>query len=320
MLLSLALGVAVLVGLLVYGDLRGIASSLADFRWVYLPAILGLTLFNYAVRFVKWEYYVRLTGVKGLPLRDSLLIFLSGLAMTITPARAGEWMKSYLLRESRGVPMSRTAPIVMAERLTDGFAMVLLSVAGLLLFKQGWLFVVAATASGLAIVAAFQYRPFARWSVAAAGRMPLLRRYAGFMEEFYESAHVIFSPKPLAVAVALSFISWLGEGIAMYLVLLGLGAPNDWELVVQGVFIFSIATLAGVLFLLPGGLGAAEGGITGLSQALVGLSREGAATATLLIRVCTLWFGLAIGLVALLLFTRKLRAKAAEPAPAGETG
>ena len=309
-----------LAGLLVYGDLRGVASSLADFRWVYLPAILGLTLFNYAVRFIKWEYYVRLTGIKGLPLWDSLLIFFSGLAMTITPARVGEWVKSYLLRESHGVPIARSAPIVAAERVTDGFGMILLAMAGLFLFKEGWIFVVVVAVSGLALVAALQYRPFAGWSIALARRLPVLRRYTKFMEEFYGSAHVIFSPKPLAIAVALGFISWLGEGIAMYYVLLGLGAPNSWELVVEGAFILSIATLAGAVFLLPGGLGVAEGGIAGLSKVLVDLSDQAAATGTLIIRVCTLWFGVAMGLVALVLFTRKLRAKAAEPAPTGEVG
>ena len=154
-----------------------------------------------------------------------------------------------------------------------------------------------------------------------AGRLPFLRRHTGFLEQFYESAFIIFSPKPLAIAVALGFISWLGEGIALYLVFLGLGAPNSWELVVQGVFILSISTLAGAVFLMPGGLGVVEGGITGLSTVLVNLSREAASTATLIIRVCTLWFSVAIGLVALLILTRRLRrGRAGRAGVGGEPG
>ena len=53
---------------------------------------------NYVFRFIKWEYYLSLIGVKGLPWRDSALIFFSGLGMVITPGKVGEWIKSSPLR------------------------------------------------------------------------------------------------------------------------------------------------------------------------------------------------------------------------------
>lgn len=309
LLLSLGFGVAVVAALLLWGDFKGVASSLAHFRWVYMPAILSLTLFNYAIRFVKWHYYVRLTGVKDLRLWDSLLIFLAGLGMTITPGKVGEWMKSYFIRESHGVPMNRTAPIVIAERLTDAFGMIILAALGLLLLDQGWIFLLVVTIMGALIVAAFEYRPFGKWSIHVAGKVPLLHKHAASLEGFYDSAFVLFSPKPLVISILMGVVSWAGEGIALYYVFRGLGVPNSGELVVQGIFILSITTLAGAVFLLPGGLGVAEGGIAGLSRQLVGLSREGAATATLLIRIATLWFGVSIGVVAILVVTQRLKRK-----------
>ncbi len=306
-LLSLVFGVLVVAGLLVYGDLSGIVHSLATFRWVYLPAILGLTLFNYGLRFVKWEFYLGQIGVKGLHRWDSFLIFFAGLAMTITPGKVGEWLKSYLLKETSGTPIARSAPIVVAERFTDGYAMVLLSAGGLLLFKDGWQFVAVVTLVGLAVAFAFRSRPVAKVVLALADKLPGSHRFHDFLASFYESSRTLFSPKNLLLAVALGFVSWLGEGIAMYFVFRGLGEPGAWLLVVKSVFILSLATLAGAVLLLPGGLGVAEGGIMGLSQVLVGLTKEGAATATLLIRVCTLWFGVALGVVTLLVVTRRLR-------------
>ena len=129
-LLSLTFGIVVLAALFLYGDVTGIADSLADFRWTFLPAILGLTLFNYVVRYLKWEYYLRVADIRGVPRGRSALIFLSGLAMAITPAKVGEWIKSYFLYVDYDVPPSRSAPIVLAERLSDGYAMILLSVGG----------------------------------------------------------------------------------------------------------------------------------------------------------------------------------------------
>ena len=64
--------------------------------------------------------------------------------------------------------------------------------------------------------------------------------------------------------------------------------------------------LAGALFVVPGGLGISEAGITALSRSLLDLSRSTAAAATVLIRFFTLWFGVGVGLIALLLLSRRL--------------
>lgn len=304
-LISMAFGVAAVVGLLFYGDFRGVADSLAEFNWRFLPIIFGLTLFNYAMRFLKWEFYLNLTGIRNVPKFDSFLIFFAGLAMTITPARVGEWIKSYYLRVGFNVPASKSAPIVVAERLSDGYAMILLSVGGLLLFRQGWIFILSISILGIAVAMYFRSRKFAALTMKLVRRVPVVRRYAGFIAGFYDSAFLLFSPRALSIAIMIGVVSWLGEGIALYFVFLGLGAENSFELAVQGIFILSVANIAGGVLLVPGGLGVSEGSITGLTQTLVGLGREAAATSALLIRLGTLWFGVALGLVALLMLTKR---------------
>jgi uncharacterized membrane protein YbhN (UPF0104 family) len=71
-------------------------------------------------------------------------------------------------------------------------------------------------------------------------------------------------------------------------------------------FIMPAATLASALLLTPGGLGVAEGGITGLSQVLLDMTRADAAVGTLVIRFGTLWFGVIVGLIALAFVSRRL--------------
>ena len=165
---------------------------------------------------------------------------------------------------------------------------------------------------GLGLAAAFRYRPLITWTVAFWQKVPVARRYPGFIKGFYESAYGLFAPRALIIPVTMGFVSWAGEGVALYLVFRGLGAENSWELVVQAVFILSVATLAGAVLLLPGGLGAAEGGITGLAQSLVDLSREAAAASALIIRISTLWFGVAVGLIALMVLSRRRERKEIE--------
>jgi glycosyltransferase 2 family protein len=86
---------------------------------------------NYAVRYVRWQYYLRVLGI-AVPTGESVLVFLAGFAMSLTPAKMGEVLKSVMLRESRNVPLARSAPIVVAERLTDLCALLLLGGFGVL--------------------------------------------------------------------------------------------------------------------------------------------------------------------------------------------
>ena len=64
-------------------------------------------------------------------------------------------------------------------------------------------------------------------------------------------------------------------------------------------FVYAFASLAGAVSMLPGGLGVAEGSLTGLLAGL-GTPLPEAAAATLLVRAATLWLAVAIGVVTLL--------------------
>src|SRR5262249_44210181 len=151
----LLLGVFVFVGISAYADFHDVITGLSKFDWWYLPLILGLTCVNYLLRFVKWQFYLRIIGVKGFSRGDSFLSYFSGLGMTVTPAKAGEWLKCYLLRELHGTPFSRSAPILIAERLTDCLGLVLLGLTGLLVYRDAWpAFVVIVVGGAFLVVVA----------------------------------------------------------------------------------------------------------------------------------------------------------------------
>src|SRR6185436_19025491 len=77
--------------------------------------------------------YLRRQGVR-VPLASSAIVFGAGLSLSITPAKLGELVKSYLLRELHGVPATQTAPIVVAERVTDLVALLVLAVIGVAVY------------------------------------------------------------------------------------------------------------------------------------------------------------------------------------------
>jgi len=311
LLVSLVLGALVFVFLSAYADFSDVAHGLGAFRWQYLPLVLALSFSNYILRFFKWQYYLRTIGVRDFPARQSVLTYLAGLGMVVTPGKAGEWLKCFLLRELHGTPFSRTAPIIIAERLTDSLGLVVLGSTGLIVFGDAWPAFVVVVVGGALLVGLARHRPLAFWVLARLERLPLISRVAHHAEEFYNSSYALLAPVPLGSMTLLSVVSWGFEVLGFYFVLVGLGLDGSSDLLLKASFIMPAATLASaIVFFAPGGLGVAEGGITGLSQVLPDLPRSQAAVGTLVIRFATLWFGVAVGLVALALVSRRLSAAA----------
>jgi uncharacterized protein (TIRG00374 family) len=306
LLLSLILGALVFVGLSAYADFSAVMESFGEFRWEYLPAVLALTSANYGLRFLKWQYYLRTIGISGFSRRESALTYLSGLGMVVTPGKVGEWLKCYLLRELHGTPFSRSAPIVMAERLTDMLALVVLGSAGLLVFGDSWpVFLIVILGCG-ALVLVARNQPLAHWFLHRLEALPLIGRFARQAEQFYDSSYALLAPWPLVSMTLLSVVSWGFEVLGFFLVLQGLGLETSLSVLLKASFIMPAATLASALLLTPGGLGVAEAGITGLSVRLLDMTEAGAAVGTLIIRFGTLWFGVIVGLIALALVARRL--------------
>jgi len=284
-----------------YADLPQMLKALVNFRWEFLPLILGLTLFNYFWRFIKWQYYLGRLDIHVYWFQ-SLLIFLSGLSMAITPGKIGELLKAYLLKTSTDVPVARSSPIILAERLTDGIAMIGLAMTGLILYRSGWEILLILFLFGMTAILLIQNRQLSLALLGMGERIPIISRIAHLIRSFYESSYTLFQWRPLLLAILIGLISWSGECGALFFVYAGLGITMSVDLFIKSMFILAVSSLVGSASGLPGGLGTADGSMLGLTHLLITSSKAIAGAATLLIRLCTLWFGLGIGVIALVLF------------------
>jgi uncharacterized protein (TIRG00374 family) len=303
-LLSLLFGLLVLTALALVGDAPKVLGALRDFPPALLPAILLLTLWNYGLRFGKWHLYLHRLRI-GSGFGDSLGIFLCGLSMAMTPGKAGELLKCVLLRRRAGTPLATSAPVVLAERLTDGLAMMGLAATGLLLYRTAVVPMAALLVAFLAIIVVSQLPLVRARLLPWLSTHPRLERQAESIGHLYASARTLLSPSLLLTAIAIGLLSWSGECLAFYLVLLGLGYHAGATLLIQAAFVLAVSTLIGSATLLPGGLGTAESTSAVLLIAIVHSGRADAVAATLLIRLCTLWFGVAVGVAALVLYRRR---------------
>jgi len=308
-------GLLVVTALAFVADAPRVLDAARHFAWGYVPAILALTTFNYILRGVKWQYYLRLIGVP-ITRGDSAAIFGCGLSMAMTPGKVGELLKAWLLRSRAGTPMAVSAPVILAERLTDGVAMLVLASAGLLLYRHGWQALLLIALAAVVAVTVVQSRSLSLRLLTALEGIPAVGKRAHSLRQFYESAYVLLGPRPLMTALAIGIVSWSGECVAFFLVLVGLGFPPSVGLLIRAAFVLATSTLVGSASLLPGGLGAAEASSAALLRlVLPGITGPTAVVATLLIRFCTLWFGVAVGVVSLLVFRKRLGLASAAGTP-----
>jgi uncharacterized protein (TIRG00374 family) len=307
---AVALGAAVTAGLLLAANLGATLEALARFRWRLGPLVLLAVLVNYALRFAKWHYYLRCLAVP-LPWRPSLLIFLAGFTMSITPGKVGELLKAVLVRERTGTELARTASVVMAERLTDVAGLLVLSLLGVTALPQGRWLLAAVTGLLVLTVLVLRVPRLTRLARAAIPDHPRAARVTAPLRAFAGAGRTLLAPRALAVASGLSVVSWFFECLALWLVLWGLEVPISLR---AACFLYAFASLAGAVSMLPGGLGVAEGSLTAL---LVGLGTPlpSAAAATLLVRAATLWLAVGLGFATLLLaFRGQPAVRATEPA------
>ena len=296
-LYAMLLGVCVYFGLALYSGLGKIRDSLAIFHFEAFAAACGLAFGNYVLRFLKWEFYLSRLGIRGVPKLDSFLTFLSGFVLTVTPGKVGEVFKSLVLFETHQVPMTKTAPIVVAERATDVIGIVALIVFGSLGFSGGLLWAGIGSALVLALLIVVGNKRLSMALIHLVGRFPgRFGKMAPKLEAAYESLATMLHPRNLLVPSLLSAAAWTLECLALWVILGGFGQSTSIPL---ATFFYATSTLVGAIVPVPGGLGVTESALMG-QMTEIGHVEKGIATAAMiLVRFATLWFAVVIGFIAL---------------------
>jgi len=316
-------GVAVYVGMAVWADVGGLMEALARIPWWVVPACCGLSFLNYVVRFWKWQRYLHLLDVR-LDRGTSFLIYLSGLSMSVTPGKMGEVFKSWLVKKMTGTPIHQTAPIVVAERFTDllGY-LILVAIGGIRTMPEyAWAFWATL---GICVVALFLAgsQAFGRLVSALFRRLPYLWRLGPRVEGSFASTRILLAPREVLMPTFVSVLGWGLECTGFWLIASTI-VPGAVPFL-YGLFAFAFSAVAGaVLIVFPGGLGVTEFSLGKLLVArytdpgalTVEAARQSATGVVILARLCTLWFAVGIGFLAMAVFTHR-HGRLDPPADAG---
>ncbi len=221
--------------------------------------------------------------------------------MSVTPAKLGEVLKSVLVKEITGEPISKTAPIILAERITDFLSLLIIAITGAYMFDYGGNITLIVAAFFLILIVIISNKHIALPIINLSEKIPFIKKYIHSIHSAYESSYNLLKPKPLIMMTLLSLVSWGFECWGYFIILQNFGIDFGF---LWASFSYSFSTIVGAISMLPGGLGLTEGSLTFL-LVQKGISADISVATTFIVRVVTLWFAVLVGIISLTFYQKR---------------
>lgn len=283
-----------IVALLITLNDDTILERIKEIPFILYLWLLLLSIMSYLFRFGRWYYFLH-PFEPAISIDKHMLIYFSGFALTTTPGKAGETIRSLFLAPL-GIKYHQSLAAFFSERLLDVVAVLTLSV-----FLFAWAF-----------------PEYQQWMISAIFIVIifLLVRSAvipyvieQFLKHKFKVLFIVFqgqvsrflSNESLLIALPLSLLAWTAQGYGLYLIVAAMGFDVSPLLVIG---IYNISILAGAISFIPGGTGATEAAISVLFIS-IGMDASLAIVASIVCRGMTLWVAVLIGLVSMGIVGRK---------------
>jgi glycosyltransferase 2 family protein len=294
---GMVLGFLVLLVLILLGDMTEVTLIMSQFNWRFLPVVLLLTLVNYFIRILKWHFSLGRSGPRNLTFANSAQLFMAAFPLTLSQGQVSEAIKGIWLKQKSDMPVGRSAQVLAADQISDWLAVMALAILGVVAYPAYWPVFLIVLITLLAILV-FGKDPGMNDSWGGIDQQfPALSGAITRLRQLFTGGLSLYRPVPGLFAFGLGVLSWLGEGVCMYLILLGTGLEASFQLLAVSIWIVALSTLIGVLSGLPGGLGAIEVALATTLTLFTGLPPAVATVATVLFRLTTLWFKVVLGII-----------------------
>ncbi|WP_458455336.1 UPF0104 family protein [Methanobrevibacter sp.] len=316
----LGISVVILLIMLYFVGIDEVVGALKVANLGLIALAIAVQVFTYFLYTLRWQVINRIAGMDE-KITKLLPMILVGLAVNnITPSGrgGGEPVRAYILsKDNDEYSFDETLATVVADRALDTFPFVVLAaitISSMALFFNFdlWLLVVMVIAV-IVIIAILIILIYMCINPSFGKRVDgwvigLVRRfYKKNSEEFENTIHnsifgfqntmrlVISDRKGLVISLIISFVIWIFEILRVYIVFLAFGA--NVNLIIIGE-VFIVASLVGMIPLLPGGLGAVDG-LMIIFYSAAGVSPSVSAAATVIERLISFWMATIIGMVIL---------------------
>ncbi|PID62815.1 MAG: hypothetical protein CR986_00715 [Ignavibacteriae bacterium] len=263
--------------------------------------ILSLIFLSFVFKFYRWLFYIKRLEVK-LEFLDSLLVFLSGLTMSISPGKLGEFIKAYLLKEKCNIELTKTMAIIPAERVIEFSTLITLFIT-----FYASIYLVNSFAGNILLVLFFFIFLFTfqfiskKFLILIIEKTKYLKLNPKNIKETIINLNKLLSVKNDSIIFIVSILAWLCEFSAFYILLNSIEKNIPY---LKTFFIYSASIVIGALSFLPGGIGATEGTLI-YSLNRFAVNNDISIAVSVIIRTFTLWFPIVIGILSMSIFLKR---------------
>ena len=287
--------IAIYATFLILSDFSKLSEKIIDFKIEYLPVILILAPLGWLALYYRWVLLLRNLNY-NLPHKKNFQIFLSGFALSVTPGKVGELLKSQLLKDSFGIPRKITAPVILVERLYNAVGIVTVSSFGIWFFDFSGIVILITTCILVVIFVSLRIKKLFLILIQKISKIKFLSKFSDSFSDSYDVVNTSIKPKIFIISSLLSVVYWILESIAVYFILRSFGI--DFLELYNVIPAYATSIILGVVSFMPAGLGVVEGTLVGLLS-IQGLAISTAITLTIFIRIFTIWYSVIVGFVAL---------------------
>ena len=294
-----AVGLAGIAALILVIDPAKLGSALAHFNLLLIPAIVAASLGYYVLQGVRWQFLLRAVGAR-LPMVETVLLNLAGQVTTLLPL--GELTRVVLAARAARVPFSDVLATVTVQELIYGLLLVVVAVPGLFEFHLSPVIPAAALLVALLALAVLTVPPIFCGLHGLMARILGLRRLLDPLDELRAgTAGLLHRPNTIGWSlISLAQVALMTTVFYLVVRALDPGALT-WP---EAASVYAVASIAGAISLIPGGLGASEATFAGL-LIVVGLSPAEATAVALMQRMADQGVATVSGLVAFLIARRR---------------
>ena len=276
-------------------DFTQVYDKLHNFKTDFLPFILLLTPLSWLVLFIRWKLLLKKSNII-LPNKKNFELYLTGFALSVTPGKIGELLKSQLYKENLEVPRRITIPLIVLERLYNLVGLILISIVGIWFFEFSLFVIIIPIIFTAFIFILISNKKFYHKFLALLGKIKFTAKYSKYLLESYDVIKSGTRGTILFYASGLSAIFWLIHCMIAYFIFLSFGI--DFLDFLNVVSIYATSIILGAASFLPEGIGVMESSFVGLLT-LHGVELSIAIPLVILVRIFTLWYNIIAGFIAL---------------------
>jgi len=278
---------------LIISDLNTIFKSITDINISYIPVILALGPISWGLLFLRWNFLLKNSDIH-IPVKENFKIFLVGYAMSATPGKIGELIKSQLLSSRYNIPKKNTVPIVFVEQFYNLLGILFISIIGIFHFEFSIYAVISIGIVCSIIFSLINSKKFFEKTINILSKKKIFKKYTESLIESHTVLKNSVKGKIFVKSSLLSICFWLVESLIAYFVLHSFGVFNLEFITLSATYTTSI--IIGVVSFLPMGIGVVEGSLAGFLS-FHGIELSLTLTLVIFIRIFTRWYGVTVGLI-----------------------